>query len=136
MCGRVWFQVFCESVPYVIPTQPCSASYKFGASEPVVANQSAIIPAVLGRKAIHIATDIVDVDGPFLLSRAAMKKLNMIINFGTDSVSFLGTTYPLTVTSSGHYTIPLTPSMQLLSTHRYLPDTNVIFTSSATLTKA
>ena len=109
VCGRIWFQVFCESLPHGIPTQPCSASYKFGASNPVVANHSAIIPAVLGRKAIHISTDIVDVDVPFLLSRAAMKKLNMIINFGTDSVSFLGTTYPLTVTSSGHYTIPLTP---------------------------
>ena len=114
----------------------CNAKYKFGASEPVVATRSAVIPALLGGKSIHIATDIVDVDVPFLLSRAAMKKMNMIINFGTDSVSFLGTTYPLTVTSSGHYTIPLTPSMQLLSSHRYFPDTKIIFTASVILTKS
>ena len=136
LCGYIWFRVFCESLMKTIPTRPCSSVYKFGASEPVVAKRSAVIPVVIGNETIHITTDIVELDVPFLLSRAAMKKLNMIINFGTDSVTFHGITYPLNVTSSGHYTIPLTPSVQLLSTHKYLPETQVIFTTTTTLSKS
>ena len=135
VCGYMWFKVFCESQPHAIPTHPSSARYKFGASQPVVATKCAVIAAVLGKKVIHISTDIVDIDIPFLLSREAMKKLNMIINFGTDSATILGTTYPLTITSSGHYTIPLTPSTQLLSTYRCIPDTQVFFTATSTLSK-
>ena len=94
-----------------------------------------MIPATLGAKSIYISTDIVDQDVPFLLSRAAMKKMRMIIDFGTDVATFLGISYPLTITSSGHYTIPLTPSVQLLSTIKCLPDTQVVFTVSTTLSK-
>ena len=137
VCGRKWFQVFEESLPdsMSIPTQPSNAGYKFGDSDLVVATERAVIPATLGNKNIYISTDIVEEDVPFLLSREAMKKMQMIINFGTDSASFLGITYPLTITSSGHYTIPLTPSMQLLSTVKCIPDSQVVFTVTAALTK-
>ena len=123
VCGDAWFKEFSESQPHQIPTQSSGAQYKFGASQPIVANRSAVIPAILGRRLVHISKDIVNVNIPFLLSRDAMKKLDMIINFGTDSATILGTTYPLAITTSGHYTIPLTPSTQLLSTYRCLPDT-------------
>ena len=85
VCGRKWFQVFVESLPesHSIATQPCHAGYKFGDSDVVVATECAVIPATLGAKSIYIATDIVDQDVPFLLSRAAMKKKRMIIDFGT-----------------------------------------------------
>ena len=137
VCGRKWFDIFKESLPksHTITTGPCSEGYKFGDSKLIVATECAVIPATLGNKNICIATDIVEQDVPFLLSRGAMKKMQMIINFGTDSASFLGTTYPLTVTSSGHYTIPLTPSVQLLSSAECNPDTHVVFTVTTTLNK-
>ena len=47
----------------------------------------------------------------------------MALDFNNDTVHVFGETLPLTITTSGHYALPITQSTQLLNEfeHGYLP---------------
>ena len=63
-----------------------------------------------------ICTDIVDVDIPLLLSKAAMKKAKMCLNFDDDSLLAFDQNVPLKVTTNGLYSLPITKPTQLIDT--------------------
>ena len=48
------------------------------------------IPSIIAGKKIFIKTDVVDWEIPLLLSRDALKKAGMNINFATDTVTIFG----------------------------------------------
>lgn len=119
VCGRSWYNTFIESLSETdvkkVKTSPVSNVYRFGDGNEVTSTQTATIPAFLGLREIGISTDIVEKDIPLLLSREAMKKANMSIDFKDDTASVFNTVVNLNVTKSGHYTVPLTRQTQLLS---------------------
>ena len=80
---------------------------------------------------IQISTDIVDKDIPLILSRDAMKKAGMTIDFTTDSTTFFNSNVPLHVTQSGHYTLPLTIRLQLLAKQNVDPHTKIALTTAS-----
>ena len=65
------------------------------------------LPANIVNKDATITTDIVDCVLPLLLSKAAMKKAEVKLDFVNDKVDILGSNVDLLFTSSGHYIIPL-----------------------------
>ena len=67
------------------------------------------IPAVVADKSVMITTDVIKGDIPLLLSKNAMKKARVKIDFSTDKISVLGCEQDTFITSNGHYCIDLNP---------------------------
>ena len=109
--------------------------YRFGDQNTALSTETAHIPAVMGNKKVSISTDIVERDIPLILSREAMKRANMSIDFRNDTAVVLESTVDLNVTQSGHYTIPLTAPTQLLSSLASNPATSVTLMVAASTTK-
>ena len=119
VCRRKWFNTFVESLTEPgrsnIKTTTGTYPYKFGDGAIVMSTGSAILPAILGGQKVGISTDIVEKDLPLLLSREAMKKARMSIDFKNDTAQVFNTRVHLNVTKSGHYTVPFTPHTHLLN---------------------
>ena len=58
---------------------------------------------------------VVDKELPLLLSKEAMTKAGMMIDFTNDSAQIFGFHINLEITSSGHYTIPLSKKRNFLN---------------------
>ena len=54
-----------------------------------------------------LQTDVVNTEIPLLLSKHAMKRGNAVIDFGSHVITMFGVEYPMTLTTSGHYAIPV-----------------------------
>ena len=119
VCGAIWLQEYIKSLPKkdasLVSYYPTETCYRFGDGERVKSVKAALIPAFLGNERTLIRTDIVDKDLPLLLSKGFMKNANMVLDFSTDSLKMNGKTLPLNTTSSGHYSLSLTRSTQLLA---------------------
>ena len=135
VCGQAWFDAYVSSLSdsdhASILMRPSQNVFKFGDGNQVTATTSAVIPATVANHHIQISTDIVDKDIPLLLSRDAMKKAGMTIDFKTDSATVLNSNVPLHVTQSGHYTLPLTSPLQLLAKQDANPHTKIVLTATS-----
>ena len=119
VCGQTWFDEFCSSLHPDEQTKIiCSASskpFRFGDGEIVRSSKMAQIPACIGDQTVMICTDIVDADIPLLLSKTAMKKARMCLNFDDDSLSAFDQHLPLEVTTNGLYSLPITKPKRLIN---------------------
>ena len=77
----------------------------------IKSTHKAYIPVYIGNRKVRIETEVVDKELPLLLSKKAMKKAGMMIDFTNDSVQIFGFHINLKITSSGHYTIPLSKTL-------------------------
>ena len=130
VCGRVWLNVLLESLS---PDQARKVSYessdrvfKFGDGRKVSSQGIVKFPAVIGTTPVTIEADIVDTEIPLLFSRQSLKKAGMIIDFKHDTAFFLNQKLPLSVTSTGHYILPITQYSLMLSQN--VKSVNLTFT--------
>ena len=111
VCGETWLQCYLESLneenKAKVVYSKSTTNFRFGAGEKVQSIKVVRIPAVLGSRKVTIETEVIKGDLPLLLSREAMKKAEMNIDFRNDSVEIFGEKRKLLFTSSGHYCIPL-----------------------------
>ena len=89
--------------------------FKFGDGNSYSSIKQATIPVVIGNKEVYISTDIINSDIPLLLSKQSMKRANTNLNFINDTVNILGQKLYLSVTSSGHYCLPLGRPKQIIT---------------------
>ena len=82
--------------------------YRFGERNLIPAILNVNLPVTIAEKQVYINTDIVPNDIPLLLSRQAMKKAGMTIDFEKDQAIVFGRHEKLITTSSGHYALPIT----------------------------
>ena len=61
-----------------------------------------------------LQTDVVNTETPLLLSKHAMKRGNAVIDFDSDVITMFGVEYPMTLTTSGHYAIPIAIESNLM----------------------
>ena len=54
-----------------------------------------------------IKSDVIDSDLPFLLSKSAMKKANVKVDFSNDVVNMLNQKINIVFTASGHHAVPI-----------------------------
>ena len=88
--------------------------FEFGDGRVVQAKTKVKLPVYLGEKKVLIETEVVDSEFPLLLSKEAMKKAEMTTDFVNDKAKILGNVVNLELTSSGHYTLPLTKERSLV----------------------
>ena len=118
VCGTIWFQTYLDSLEEndksKISYKSSSNKFKFGDGKKVNSLKQAKIPATIGNVETIIQTDIVESDIPLLLSKSSMKRAETELNFKDDTVNILGQNLPLRVTSSGHYTLPLSKNQYIM----------------------
>ncbi|XP_066911985.1 uncharacterized protein [Clytia hemisphaerica] len=111
VCGKTWLGCYLETLDKnqlsTVKEFKSSTSFKFGNGDSVESLKKVKVPAYIGGKNVFIETDVIDGDLPLLLSKDAMKKAEMNIDFIHDNVTIFGQTQKLMFTSSGHYCIPL-----------------------------
>ena len=66
-----------------------TTSFRSGDENSVKSEKTVTFPAKIGHKNIMIRTDVMDTDLPLLLSKSAVKKVNVEIDFSNDTVSML-----------------------------------------------
>ena len=111
VCGKTWLGCYLETLDKsqrsMVKEFESGTSFKFGNGDSVKSLKRVKVPAYIGGKNVFIETDVIDGDLPLLLSKDAMKKAEMNIDFIHDNVTIFGHTQKLMFTSSGHYCIPL-----------------------------
>lgn len=116
VAGENWFNDYLQTLSddEIANIQYCysKALFKFGDSKPVMSKKKALVPMMIGKKNIHLATEIVPTDVPLLLSKETMKAAEADIDFRTDTITLFGSKQDLICTSSGHYAIPINPYSQ------------------------
>ena len=90
------------------------SSFRSGDGNSKTADKSLTIPAKIGKEDTKIKTDVIDSDLLLLLSKEAIKKDDVKIDFARDNVSFLNQNVDIVFTSSSHYAIPISGTEQLL----------------------
>ena len=66
-----------------------------------------MLPCIVAGFRVDINTDIVDADILLLLSKSAMKKAKVKLNFDSDTIDILSKRIKLMTTSTGHYYVPI-----------------------------
>ena len=120
VCGRKWLDCYCESLSSegIVEQKPSTAAFKFGNGKPVISDRKVVIPALIGSQKVNMETDVIDADIPLLMSKAAMKKAETVLNFNDDSVTMFGEHQQLLKTSSGHYAIPISRSRKVTESEK------------------
>ena len=77
------------------------------------AQLTALLPFYRMRRLIIIKSDVIDSDLPLLLSKSAMKKANVKIDFSNDVINMLNQKIKFVFTASGHYAVPSSKTSQL-----------------------
>ena len=81
--------------------------FTFGGGVTKKSLKRVILPCYIHGKRSTVETDIVDSEILLLLSRKAMKKGQVVLNFARDVATVAGKEVKLLNTKSGHYLLPL-----------------------------
>ncbi len=115
VCGETWLESYFDSLSngekQNLMEEISKMCFKFDNGVKVVSKKLVTFLCILAGEKVNIKTDVVDCNIPLLLSRSAMKRAKMNIDFSNDSVRLFNKTKKLNVTSSGHYCIPILKSV-------------------------
>ena len=139
VCGDVWFKCYYESLDDTDKSKVNSRAsqniFKFGDGNRVSSTKLVKIPAKIGNLNIMINTDVIEKDIPLLLSKESLKKARAELNFKEDTAMILGQKVDLHVTTSGHYTIPLSKNQHIISEVEKNPNTRITLACSKDMSK-
>ena len=107
VAGKLWIDCYLQSLSNDklsrVVREKSNKIFKFGNGETKQFIETITIPCVLAGKYIFIKTDVVDSDIPLLLSKDAMKQVQIKLDLISDTAEVFGTTIMLNSTTSGHY---------------------------------
>ena len=114
VAGKIWldemYHTMSQSDRESVVKKGSSSIFRFGNGMENNNINVVTIPIYIGKLRIMLDVEIVDKEIPLLLSRAAMKKLCMTIDFKGDRLIFNHGELKLQCTTAGHYVIPVTVS--------------------------
>ena len=111
VCGKKWLDCFLETLPEdskkKIPYEEGTKCFKFRDGLKVKSLKKVTLPCVIAKMNVKIISDVVDANIPLLLSKTAMKRARMTLNFNNDTAEMFGKRIKLLCTTSGHYHVPI-----------------------------
>ena len=112
VAGEKWMKHYLSSLPNSMEQKvkgPYQGKrcFQFGNQGTLKSTAKYFLPAIIAEKEVMIEVDVIQSDIPMLLSKAEMKKSNMVLYMLEDKVEVLGKSLNLDTTSSGHYLLPL-----------------------------
>ena len=97
-----------------VVAEKSSNSFRFVDGKSLNSGRMVTFHAQIGKEDIMIKSDVIDSDLPLLLSKSAMKKANVKIDFSNDVVNMLNQKINIVFTASGHYAVPISKTSQLV----------------------
>lgn len=94
-----------------IVASPGKRIFQFGGGTRLKSQGEYLLPSYVVGQRVLIKTDVVSSDIPLLLSKSAMKNMEVKMDYKTDTAEILGKSINLNCTSSGHYCLPITKSI-------------------------
>ena len=111
VCGSVWLERYLDMLPdserAKILEESSQKSFTFGDGATVSSLKRVTLPCLIGGYRSTLVTDVVKCNIPLLMSKTAMKRAKMCIDFESDSAIISGNNVSLQCASSGHYILPL-----------------------------
>ena len=111
VCGEQWLDNYLENLSDYEKSLVCenisNAAFTFGDGSSCKSLKSVSLPCHIGNIEGKVSVDVVKQNIPLLLSKNAMKKAKMCLNFSDDSIKVSNQKIALRNTSSGHYLLPL-----------------------------
>ena len=111
VCGEVWYKCHLDAMSSDdaerVLEEPSSTTFRFGNGEKVTSLKKVTFPALVAGKKVRVAADVVPYEIPLLLSKESLKKCDALLDFSQDTAVLFGTEVKLSVTSNGHYVIPV-----------------------------
>lgn len=111
VCGDVWLENYKSGLSSFdrtcVDEEVSSSTFRFGDGVSERSLKRVRMPCYIGGKRSMIETDVVRCNIPLLLSKQSMKKGNMMLDFGNDTLSVCNEVINLANSSSGHYLLPL-----------------------------
>ena len=111
VCGNKWLTTYMNSLDSIERGKLCKVKsckvFTFGNNLKFKSEGEYRIPATIAGRRVIIKTDVVAFEVPLLLSRSAMKRAQMKLNFEDDKVNIFGQDVDLETTASGHCCIKL-----------------------------
>ena len=124
VAGAVWVEEFIKTLSLTdvngITEKTSTSVFRFGDGIETKSLKTVTIPVYIGAERVLMDVDVVEHDIPLLISKGAMKQLNMQLDFKHDVVTVGKQKLKLDCTSTGHYCLALT-----IHPDRY--DVNFIF---------
>ena len=112
--GLNWYNCFLVTLPdSVMNNFKGSKVFKFGSRNNLASVKRVMLPCIAAGFLVDINVDIVNADIPLLLSKSAMKKAKVNLNFDSDTIDILGKRIKLMTMSTGHYYVPITKAVSL-----------------------
>ena len=105
--GSIAFLRLCLRTQKKIPYEEGTKCFKFGDGLKVKSLKKVTLPCVIAKMNVEIISDVVDADIPLLLSKTAMKRARMTLNFNNDTAEMFGKRIKFLCTMSGHYHVPI-----------------------------
>ena len=111
VCGEEWLNNYVGGLSDYerskIIEDNSNSTFTFGDGTTIRSIKRVILLCYIGNKFSNITTDVVSYKIPLLLSKLAMKKGKMCLDFGNDTLKIGGDKIKLHTSSSGHYLLPL-----------------------------
>ena len=111
VCGEIWLEDYMESLSEFeknsIVEQSSQKSFTFGNGESFQSVKCVTLPCYIGNMKAEMKVDVVRCNVPLLLSKSAMKKGKMILDFENNRLRIGEQEIELKETSSGHYKLSL-----------------------------
>ena len=109
--GEYWFKEYEKRLSKedqeAIRIAPSDEYFPFGDGKKVKSMRKVTFPCWFGGERGLLTVDVVDCNIPLLMSRKAMSRAKMRIDFGNDSAFVNRRNIRLKITRSGHYAIPI-----------------------------
>ena len=96
-----------------VVAEKSSNSFRFVDGKSLNSGRMVTFHAQIGKEDIMIKSDVIDSDLPLLLSKSAMKKANVKIDF-SNVVNMLNQKINIVFTASGHHAVPVSKTNQLV----------------------
>ena len=113
--GFNWYNCFLDTLPDSIRNNikvtKGSKVFKFGSRNKLASVKTVMLRCIVAGFRVDINTDRVDADIPLLLSKSAMKKAKVNLNFDSDTIDILGKRIKLMTMSTSHYYVPITKAV-------------------------
>ena len=112
VCGELWMNEYLKTIPEAeskyIKEESSDAIFRFGDGIESKSVRKFTVPVQIGKNKYNIVIHVVKAEIPLLISKDTMKKLDMKLNFSTDT-AVIGNNeeVKLSCSSSGHYCLPL-----------------------------
>ena len=111
VCGEVWYKCHLDAMSSDdaerVVEEPSSTTFRFGDGEKVTSLKKVTFPALVAGKTVRVAADVVPYEIPLLLSKESLKKCDALLDFSRDTAVLFDTEVKLSVTSNGHYIVPV-----------------------------